>query len=345
MMTTIITALILFGIIVLAHELGHFLVAGWVGIPAEEFSIGMGPKISQIKGKKTIFSLRALPIGGYVKFFGDDGESDDPRAFANAKVWKRILVIAAGPVMNFLLAILLLAMFFTFFGVYKNSTNIFEIVEGSPAENAGLLVGDKIITVNDIKVDIEDQDKGIELFRKILKEEGDKSLKITVLRDGEARDIDIKPDYSAEKNTYEIGIYFGELERLGPFSAIGLAIVQTGRLIIIMIQLLGSLIFQGRGLNEVVGPIGIIGEIGKAVESGIKDVLNLAVVITLNLGIMNLIPFPALDGGRLTLLLVEGLRGNPIDPEKEEYIHFTGFIILMLLMIVVTFKDVARQWF
>ena len=165
-MTTIITALILFGIIVLAHELGHFLVAGWVGIPAEEFSIGMGPKISQIKGKKTIFSLRALPIGGYVKFFGDDGESDDPRAFANAKVWKRILVITAGPVMNFLLAILLLAMFFTFFGVYKNSTNIFEIVEGSPAENAGLLVGDKIITVNDIKVDIEDQDKGIELFRK-----------------------------------------------------------------------------------------------------------------------------------------------------------------------------------
>lgn len=95
----------------------------------------------------------------------------------------------------------------------------------------------------------------------------------------------------------------------------------------------------------MVGPIGIIGEIGKAVESGIKDVLNLAVVITLNLGIMNLIPFPALDGGRLTLLLVEGLRGNPIDPEKEEYIHFTGFIILMLLMIVVTFKDVARQWF
>ena len=130
-----------------------------------------------------------------------------------------------------------------------------------------------------------------------------------------------------------------------PLSAIGLAIVQAGRLIILMIQLLGSLIFQGRGINEVVGPIGIIGEIGKAVKSGVKDVLNLAVVITLNLGIMNLIPFPALDGGRLTLLLVEGIRGNPIDPEKEEYIHFTGFIILMLLMIVITFKDVARQWF
>ena len=123
------------------------------------------------------------------------------------------------------------------------------------------------------------------------------------MRDGEARDIDIKPDYPRKKNTYEIGIYFGELERLGPFSAIGLAIVQTGRLIIIMIQLLGSLIFQGRGLNEVVGPIGIIGEIGKAVESGIKDVLNLAVVITLNLGIMNLIPFPALGWWKIDFIV------------------------------------------
>ena len=344
-MTTIITALILFGIIVLAHELGHFLVAGWVGIPAEEFSIGMGPKITQLKGKKTIFSLRALPIGGYVKFYGDEGNSDDPRAFANAKVWKRISVIAAGPIMNFLLAILLLAAFFAFFGVYENSTHIFEIVEGSPAEYAGLQAGDKIVSVNGIQVDVEDQEKGIEHFRKVLKEEGDKTLKLTVLRDDKAHEIDITPDYSPEKNTYEIGIYFGRLERMRPLSAIGLAIVQAGRLIILMIQLLGSLIFQGRGINEVVGPIGIIGVIGKSVKSGVKDVLNLAVVITLNLGIMNLIPFPALDGGRLTLLLVEGIRGNPIDPEKEEYIHFTGFIILMLLMIVITFKDVARQWF
>ncbi|HZJ57595.1 MAG TPA: M50 family metallopeptidase [Clostridia bacterium] len=344
-MTTIITALILFGIIVLAHEMGHFLVASWVGIPAEEFSIGMGPRISQLKGKKTIFSLRALPIGGYVKFIGDDEESDDPRAFGNAKVWKRILVIAAGPIMNFLLAVLLLTLFFTVFGVYNNSTHIFEIVEGSPAEHAGLQVDDKIIEIHDVKVDLDDQEKGIELFRSILQDKGDQPLKLTVIRDGETREIDIKPDYSDDKGTYEIGIYFGNLVKLGPFSAIGLAFVQTGRLIIMMLQLLGSLIFKGRGLNEVVGPVGIIGEIGKAVKSGVKDVINFAVVITLNLGIMNLIPFPALDGGRLALLLVEGLRGNPIDPKKEGYIHFVGFIILILLMIVVTFKDVTRQWF
>ncbi|HZJ83892.1 MAG TPA: M50 family metallopeptidase [Clostridia bacterium] len=341
---TIITAIILFGVIVLTHELGHFLTANWVGIPAEEFSIGMGPKIYQRKGKKTAFSLRALPIGGYVKFIDEDEKSDNPRAFGNASVWKRILVIISGPIMNFLLAILLLAIFFMSFGTYQISTNILEIVDGGPAQEAGLQEGDKIIEINGVKADQGNEEKGIEQFRHVISQDGSNPLQITIERKGEIESFAVQPNYSEERDVYEIGIVFGQLERHGILSAIGLGFVQTGRLIVMMVQLLGGLIFKGQGLSEVVGPIGIVGEIGRAVQSGLQDVMNLAIVITLNLGIINLVPFPALDGGRLALLLVEAVRGKPMDQTKEGYIHVIGFILLMLLMIVVTFKDVVRQW-
>ena len=344
-MTTIITALILFGVIVMVHELGHFLVAKWVGIPAEEFAIGMGPKIYQHKGKNTVFSIRALPIGGYVKFIGEDEASDDPRSFGNAKVWKRFLVILSGPLMNFLLAVLLLTIFFMSFGTVQTSTHVYEIIDGSPAQEAGLQVGDKIIEINGVKLDESDEEKGIEVFRDIIKKQGHEPLNVTILRDGQTQGLEIKANYSEGKNSYEIGIYFGKIERHGLLSAIGLGFLQTGRLIGIMVQLVGSLIFRGQGLNEIVGPVGIVGEIGKAVQAGFQDVLNLAIIITLNLGIINLIPFPALDGGRLTLLILEGFRGKPLDPEKEGYFHFVGFVLLIILMIVVTFKDVTTRWF
>ncbi len=342
---TILVALILFGIIVLAHELGHFLVASWVGIPAEEFAIGMGPKIFQHKGKKLIFTIRALPIGGFVRFIGEDEESDDPRAFGNAKVWKRIMAIASGPLMNFLLAILLLSIVFIFFGTYEISTHILEVVDGSPAQEVGLRVGDKIIEINGVKIDNQDEVKGIELFKDIINKEGSQPLRITILRGDRIENLELLPNYSEERNTYEIGIVFGKLQKQGLIRGISLAFIQTGRLIIIMVQMLGNLIFKGHGLNEVVGPVGIVGEIGRAVKSGIQDVINFAIVITLNLGIINLVPFPALDGGRLALLVIEGLRGRPMDPRREGYIHFIGFVLLMILMIAVTFKDVARQWF
>ncbi|NLJ41185.1 MAG: site-2 protease family protein [Clostridiales bacterium] len=343
-MVTVITALILFGIIVLAHELGHFLSANLVGIPAEEFAIGMGPKIYQHEGKKTIFSIRALPIGGFVRFIGEEEQSDDARAFHKASIWKRFLVILSGPLMNFMLAVLLLTIFFACFDTYQPSTKILEVVDGSPAMVAGLEPGDKITSVNNITINQGDENKGVEIFKDIISREGNNPINIVYTREGQTKTLELKPEYSPERQTYEIGIVFGELRRYSIFPSIKLAFMQTGKLIIIMIQLVGSLIFKGQGLREVVGPVGIIGEIGKAVRSGIQDVINFAIVITLNLGIMNLIPFPALDGGKLALLAVEGLRGRPMDPKKEGYIHFVGFVLLMLLMVIVTFKDVTSLW-
>jgi regulator of sigma E protease len=344
-MTTAITAILLFGIIIMVHETGHFITARLSGIYAEEFSIGMGPSIWKYKGKETLYSLRILPIGGYVKFIGEDGESDDPRAFGNASVWKRIAVIAAGPIMNFVLAILLLSAFFMFFGLYEVSPDILEVVEGSPAHSAGLKSGDVVVKINDVSIEEYDETEGIDRFRSVIDQSGEQPVEVVVKRDGEIIDFTLTPRYTKERDTYEIGILFGRYRRYGLFSATGLAVKQTGRIIMLMVELLKNLIFHGEGVGDVMGPVGIVGEINKAVSAGFEQVINLAILITLNLGIINLIPFPALDGGRLVILLVEGFRGKPIDPNKEGYIHFIGFVVLMLVAILVTFQDIARQWF
>lgn len=342
---TIVVAIILFGVIVLAHELGHFLVAKWLNVPAEEFAIGMGPKIYQKKGKNTLFSIRALPLGGFVKFLGEDEDSDDPNALGNAKVWKRIAIIASGPLMNFILAILLLSISFSFFGTYETSNHIMEVVEDSPASEAGLLEGDKILMANGRDIDSLEIEEGIEVFKEIVNENGEEGIDLIIERNDAEVNTHLLARYSEERETYEIGIVFGQMKKHNIFKSLGLSIIQTGRLIILMVQMLGGLIFKGIGLNEVVGPVGIVSEIGKAVRSGAQDVLSFGIIISLNLGIINLIPFPALDGGRLALLFVEGVRGKPMDPNKEGFIHFIGFILLMVLMVVVTFKDVVKQWF
>jgi len=345
-MTTFITAVLLFGIIIMAHELGHFLSARLVGIKAEEFSIGMGTKIYQYKGKETTYSLRLLPIGGYVKFVGEDAESDDPRAFSNAKVWKRFIVLISGAGMNFILGVLLFAILFMFVGIYESSLDILEVTEGSPAEKAGLKAGDKIVQIDGMSVgNGEDTSKYIDDFRRIINEKGSQPVDIVVERDGELKQFSIIPQYAEEREKYEIGVLFGRYRRYNIFAALVEAVVQTAGLIVSMIQALGMLIFRGQGLSQLTGPVGIVSEIRTAVSAGFEQVIGLAIFITVNLGIVNLIPFPALDGGRLALLIVEGLRGKPLPPEKEGYIHFIGFVILILLMIAVTFQDIARQWF
>jgi len=168
-------------------------------------------------------------------------------------------------------------------------------------------------------------------------------LMITVLRDDKTLEFTISPRYDEDSGRYLMGFNFGQLKRVSLFEAAGLVVAQTGRLIVAMIDVLGNLVFRGEGLGALTGPVGIVGEIGKAAQEGIKQLLSLGILITVNLGIFNLIPFPALDGGRLTLLLVEGIRRKPIDPKKEGYMHLVGFVLLMLLMILVTFQDIFRR--
>lgn len=341
-MMTALTALLFFSVLIMVHELGHFLSARLVGIHAEEFSIGMGPALLRFQGKETRYCLRILPIGGYVKFIDDDKKSDDARAFGNAKLWKRVLVIVSGSAMNFLLAILLLSVYFMAYGLYEVVPQVYEIEEGAPADYAGLLPGDKIVRINDTQIDENDPQNGIRLIRQVIDEKRGQPVDIMVMRDDQTINFSITPQFNQETGNYRIGVVFGRLRQLGFFSSIGLSFRQTGRLIVMMVDMLGGMIFQGEGIGDVMGPVGIVGEIGRAVRYGIEQLMNLAIIITINLGIINLIPFPALDGGRLALLLVEGIRGKAIDPQKEGYIHLAGFVILMTLMALVTFRDIAR---
>jgi regulator of sigma E protease len=342
--STAVTAIIFFSVIIMIHELGHFLVAKSVGIYAEEFSLGMGPRLFMFKGKETVYSLRALPIGGYVKFLGEDDTSTDPRAFNNANVWKRMAVIFAGPAMNFVLAILLFSIYFAAFGVYDVETPIIgNIIEGYPAQEAGLLPGDRILSIDETDFTKRDDKDAVTGIQTKINESQGSPLKITVLRDKKKLKFTIVPRYDEETGRYLLGFNFGQLRRISLTSALSLSVVQTGRLIVAMIDILGNLIFKGEGINTLTGPVGIVSEIGKAAQAGLKQLLSLGILITINLGIFNLIPFPALDGGRLTLLLVEGLRRKPIDPKKEGYIHLIGFVLLMLLMVLVTFQDIFRR--
>ncbi|HHY81077.1 MAG TPA: RIP metalloprotease RseP [Clostridiales bacterium] len=343
-MTTIIAALIFFSVIIMIHELGHFLAAKAVGIHAEEFSIGMGPRLLKIPGKKTEYSIRALPIGGYVRFLGEDEASSDPRAFTNAKVWKRMAVIIAGPLMNMLLAVLLLAIAYMSFGLYEADMPIIgDVIPGYPAQQVGLQPGDRIIQVGDLDVSGMEDSEAVESIRNFINQNGAKPFTITVDRDGQTLKYDVIPTHDKENNRYQIGFYFKQnIRKVGLLESIGLSFVQTFRIIGLMVAMLKDLIFAGKGIGDVMGPVGIVSEIGKAAQAGIQQLINLGILITINLGIMNLIPFPALDGGRLVLLIIEGLRGKPLDRNKEGYFHLIGFVLLMILMIIVTYKDIIK---
>ena len=343
-MTTILVALLFFSVFIMIHELGHFLVAKAVGIHAEEFSIGMGPRLIKISGKETEYSLRVFPIGGYVRFLGEDEASNDPRAFNNAKVWKRFLVIVAGPVMNMLLAVLLLSIILFSFGQQVSSQPVIDsVISGYPAEQVGLQADDRIIAVGDVDVSELEDIKAVEGIQSFISDNGPKPFTITVQRDGQTMTFDIIPSYDEVSDRWQVGFYFKPvIRRFGFFEAIGTGFVETFRITGQMFVMLKDLIFTGQGLGDVMGPVGIVSEIGRAAQAGIQRLLQLGIIITINLGIMNLLPFPALDGGRLLLLIVEGLRGKPIDRNKEGYFHLVGFILLMILMVIVTYKDILR---
>jgi regulator of sigma E protease len=343
-LTTILVSLLFFSIIIMIHELGHFLIARVVGIHAEEFSLGMGPRLFKIKGKETEYSLRVIPMGGYVRFLGEDEDSNDPRAFNNAKVWKRFLVILAGPIMNMILAVFLFSIAFLYFGIYESDIPVIDsVIEGYPAEQVGLQANDRIIGIGDIDVANMEESEAVEYIRNFINENGPNPFTMTVLRDVQKYQYEIIPGRDEESGRWQVGFYFrAKIRKVGFFESIGMSFMQTLRVMGLMYSALKELISSGIGMGDVMGPIGIVTEIGRAAQAGIQQLLNLGIIITINLGIMNLIPFPALDGGRLLLLAVEGVRRKPIDRNKEGFLHLIGFALLIILMIIVTYKDILR---
>lgn len=330
-MITALAAIFVFLMVVLLHELGHFTVAKLVGIKVNEFAIGMGPKLLQTTKGETQYTLRALPVGGYVKMEGEEEGSDDPRSFGKASVFSRIAVISAGAIMNFILAIVILAI--VAFNVGIPTTTISETIEGSPAEKFGILAGDRILKINDSDIsDWQDIINSINMYGMA------DELEIEVQREGIIQTVKVLP--VEDNGRVVIGIMPEYEHKAG--SAIKAGFEDTWYFIKLMFNFLGML-FQGKvSTDDLAGPIGVISEVGNAAKVGFMNLLYILGFISVNLGFFNLLPIPALDGSKIVFLLIELLRGKPIDPEKEGFIHLIGFVFLISLMLIVTYKDLIR---
>ena len=331
-MLTAIAAVFVFLMVILFHEFGHFIIAKSVGVKVNEFSIGMGPKIFQKQKGETKYSVRALPIGGYVSMEGEDENSDDPRRFNKVPAISRIAVVVAGATMNFILAIIVLSI--VSFNVGMPTTIVLETLDDSPAKSAGIQREDRIVKINNIEMKNWDS-----IVNEINNSSPDEDMKVTVLRNGDIKDFTLKPEVSND-NRVIIGIVPTTEKTF--ISAIKGGLQKTGSMLMLMFDFI-KMVFSGKvSTKDLSGPVGVIYTIGEAAKYGFTNLLYLMGFISINLGFFNLLPLPALDGSRIVFLFLEIIRGKAIDPDKEGFIHFIGFVLLILLMLTVTYSDIIR---
>ncbi|MDO4868855.1 MAG: RIP metalloprotease RseP [Bacillota bacterium] len=329
---TIVYAILIFCFLIFVHELGHFIVAKACGVKVNEFAIGMGPAIYKKQKGETLYAIRILPIGGYCAMEGEDEDSDEPGAFNNKPAWQRACVLAAGSFMNLLTCVVLLIVIA--FCVGQTTTTIDQVAKDSPALRAGIESGDKIIAV-----DGEAIDKWDDLIQSVgySKEE---TAEITVLRDGKEVTLTAQLEYDKDAGRNMIGIT--PVMQRNPVRAVGDGIKNTGRMTVMMYDTLRQLFTGDVSVSELSGPVGIVYATNQAAKSGVLYVVYLAALLSLNLAIINMLPFPALDGGRLLFLVIRLFTGKRVSDETEGKIHFIGICLLFALMIYVTFNDVLR---
>ena len=333
-LVTAIAAILIFSLLILTHEFGHFIAAKSFGVYVEDFSLGMGPKLLQKKGKETTYTLRPFPIGGWCKMRGEDEASDDPRAFNKKKVWQRMIIIAAGPLMNFITAFILFVVVYMMIGVASPENVVGETIEGSDAALV-LEAGDEIIMVNGAAVE-----EWADITPAVNSTWDGGDIQLTVVRDGAEMDISIAPYFNEDTQAWQIGI-MPQVAKHNIFSAIKMGCVQAVTFAVDLIQSLVQMI-TGQIEADLSGPVGIVSFIGETTAYGIRSLLVLAAYLSINLGIINLLPIPALDGSRLVFLTIEGIRRKPIDPKKEGIVHFIGLLFFFGLMIIITYKDIVR---
>lgn len=349
---SLIAAILIFGIIILIHEFGHFLFAKLNGIGVIEFSLGMGPRLASFTKGGTRYSIKALPFGGSCMMLGEDEAEADASAFGNKPVWARISVVAAGPAFNFLLAWLLAALFIGIWG-YEGST-VQGVMEGYPAKEAGLQAGDVVTGINGRRVHAY---KDVNLYT--MTHPGE-TVRLSYERQGgdgrtETYETVIVPKYSEEDGGYLMGVLFdGSVKQASsPFQAMARAVYEVEYWIRYVFDTFHMMFAGLVTVDDFSGPVGIVSAIDTTVEQaapyGIEAVVimlfNFCILLSANLGVMNLLPIPALDGGRLVFLIIEAVRGKPIDREKEGMVHMAGMMLLMALMVFVLFNDVRKLFF
>ena len=339
----IIIAIIIFSIIILFHELGHFLLAKANKIRVNEFCLGMGPTIVGFTRGETTYSLKLLPFGGACMMEGEDENSQDDGAFNNKSVWARISVVAAGPIFNFIMAFVFSIILIGCIGYDKPTLS--GVMEDYPAESAGMQEGDTIVEMNGMNIHFYSE---VSMY---LMAHAGEDVEVVYERDGQEYTTMLEPKYNEETKSYMIGITYGYTrEKTGVVGTLKYAVYEVKYWIWTTIESLKMLVTGQVSVNDMSGPVGIVETIGDTYEQSSEvgmyqvflSMLNISILLSANLGVMNLLPIPALDGGRLVFLIVEAIRRKRVDPDKEGMVHLVGIVLLMILMVVIMANDIRK---
>lgn len=329
---TIIYAIMIFCLLIFVHELGHFIVAKACGVKVNEFAIGMGPAIFKKQKGETLYAVRLFPIGGFCAMEGEDEDSEDDRAFNNKPAWQRALVLTAGSFMNLLTAVVL--MIVIAFVVGQATTTVNEVLDDSPAYRAGMMSGDRIVEVDGTAVD--EWNDVITYIGESSRDTAD----IVVERDGAQQTLTAALEYDKESGRNKIGIT-PEMKH-SVAGSVGSGMKNTWNMTVMMYKVIKQLFTGDVSVSELSGPVGIVYAVNQSAKAGVIYVVYLASLLSLNLAIMNMLPFPALDGGRLLFLLIRKITGKRITDAIEGKIHFIGIILLMVLIVYVTWNDIVK---
>lgn len=378
-MATAIVTIVIFLVMITLHEFGHFIMAKAVGVDVLEFAVGMGPAIFKKQGKNTLYSVRIFPIGGYCKLDGEDGESANAGAFCNQKLWKRFLVVSAGAILNLILGFVLFTIVVGMMGPFKSNT-VGKVDERSYLAESGVVSGDKITAIdghkinfyNDISLYTDEFDENTEF--ELTVKRGSEKIKYNLKASADKTTVtygENSAEYYDEINgvakkrtiTYEpedipesyVGKTFSQTryiigfepleEEVTAFNILPQAWYYTKYVIKSIYKSLWDMISGKSGMENVSGPVGVAGVVSQAVHSGKDSVINILFIVamlTINLGIFNLLPLPALDGGRLFFMLIELVRRKPVPPEKEGMVHAIGLMLLLFLAVFICYNDIMK---
>ena len=339
---SIVIALLVFSVIILFHEFGHFLLAKLNKITVVEFSLGMGPRLLSFEAGGTRYSWKLLPFGGSCMMLGEDGEEEEEGSFGSKSVWARMSVIAAGPIFNFLLAFIMAL--FIVGNLGYDVPVLLNVTEGMPAVDAGLQAGDRIVKMNGKRIHLYREVQNYSMFHQ------GETVVFQYERDGELHEATVAPELMNGSYKYGIGGNINYRQKTNVLETLEYSAYEVYYWIDTTVSSLGLLFKGGVQLDDMSGPVGVVDAIGTTYQESRDEgafyvwmnLLNIAILLSANLGVMNLLPLPALDGGRLIFLIVEAIRRRRVEPELEAKIHFAGLMLLMLLMVVVMFNDVKK---
>lgn len=345
---TLILLILILGIIILVHEFGHFITAKKAGVHIYEFSIGMGPIIKTHKGKDKIdYNIRAFPIGGFVSMAGEVYEDDDSKKIkkedfmCNKKWWQRVIILAAGVFNNFILAILVLFIMALIWGAQSMEPKIGEVVADYPVSEAGIVAGDTILKINGHKISTWDQAQ----IYLVMESKNDLYTFEIKHENGKVEEYKIKPKVTKTEDDEEqrtFGFKIAQSESHGLWASIKYAFGKFGSLISTMWITVINLFTGKISLSSLSGPVGIYQVVGQSLSAGIAQIVYLIAFLSINVGLINILPIPAFDGGRILFLIIEKIKGSPVNAKFENMCHTIFFFLLILLMIYITIFDIIR---